>query len=65
MEKLLLKPAEVTEMLGIARSRVYEMLTRRELPSVRIGSSVRIPASALQQWIEERQVPARNIDPNE
>jgi excisionase family DNA binding protein len=62
MEKLLLKPAEVTEMLGIARSRVYEMLTRRELPSVRIGTSVRIPAAALQQWIDERQVPANSID---
>ncbi len=55
MDKLLFKPAEVTEILGIGRSRVYEMLACGELPSVRIGRSIRIPASALRQWVEECQ----------
>ena len=52
MEKLLLKPAEVTEILGICRSRIYEMLATGELPSVRIGRSLRIPVDALKEWVD-------------
>ncbi len=55
MEKLLLKPMEVTEALGISRARVYELIASKELPCVRIGRSVRVPAEALKHWIEDRQ----------
>ena len=55
MEKLLLKPAEVCETLGIGRTRIYEMLATGELPSVRLGRSVRIPVTALRQWIAGKQ----------
>jgi len=55
MERMLLKPVEVAEMLGIAKSRIYEMLAKGELPSLRIGRSVRVPVNALQKWIEARQ----------
>jgi len=55
MERLLLKPVEVTEMLGIGRSRIYEMLATGELPSVRIGRCIRIPVIALNEWINEHK----------
>ena len=55
MERLLLKPAEVTEVLGIGRSRIYEMLATGELPSIRIGRCIRIPAGALREWVADRQ----------
>ncbi len=58
MEKLLLKPMEAAEMLGIGRSRTYEMLAQGELPSIRIGRSVRIPVDALQLWIREQETGA-------
>ena len=55
MEKILLKPAEAAETLGIGRTRVYEMLASGELPSIRIGRSIRIPVNALNQWVENQQ----------
>ena len=55
MEKLLLKPNEVMEVLGIGRSMVYEMLASGDLPSVRVGRLIRVPSKALEEWIDERQ----------
>jgi excisionase family DNA binding protein len=53
MERLLLRPAEAAELLGISRSKTYEMLAAGELPSIRVRSSIRVPHQALVQWIEE------------
>ncbi len=54
MEKLLVRPSEAAEMLGLGRSKVYAMLASGELPSVRIGKSVRVPTEALRLWVQER-----------
>lgn len=62
MERLLLRPAEVTEILGMGRSRIYEMLATGELPSLRIGRCIRIPSDALKQWITKRQFENIKID---
>ena len=43
MEKLLLRPVEAAEVIGIGRSKVYELLSSGELPSIRVGASVRVP----------------------
>jgi excisionase family DNA binding protein len=51
MDRLLLRPAEAAEAIGIGRSKVYELLARGDLPSIRIGSSVRVPLDALRAWI--------------
>lgn len=62
MTRLLLRPTEVAETLGIARSRVYEMIRDSELPVVRIGAkSVRVPADALRAWVEERTTDAEHL----
>jgi excisionase family DNA binding protein len=54
VERIALRPAEVGETLGIGRSKVYELIQRRELPSVRIGGSIRVPLEALQAWIDRQ-----------
>jgi excisionase family DNA binding protein len=54
MEKLLVRPSEAAEMLGLGRSKVYAMLASGELPSVRIGKSVRVPTEALRRWVQEQ-----------
>jgi len=51
MERLLLRPVEAAEAIGIGRSKVYELLASGELPSIRIGGSVRVPVDALRAWI--------------
>ena len=52
MDRLLLRPVEVSELLGIGRSRAYELIASGILPSIRIGSSVRVPVEALRAWID-------------
>jgi excisionase family DNA binding protein len=54
MDKLLLRPVEAAEAIGIGRSKVYELIARGELPSVRIGASVRVPVDALRAWIAQQ-----------
>jgi excisionase family DNA binding protein len=49
--KLLLRPAEVAAALGLGRSKVYELIGRGVLPSIRIGGSVRVPVTELRSWI--------------
>jgi excisionase family DNA binding protein len=58
MDRILLRPIEAAEAIGIGRSKVYELLASGELPSIRIGGSVRVPVDALRAWIE-RQLEAR------
>lgn len=52
---LLLKPEEVAEALGIARTRVYLLLRAGEIRSVKIGKVRRIPVAALQAYVERLQ----------
>jgi excisionase family DNA binding protein len=54
MERMLLRPAEAAEAIGVSRSRMYELLASGELPSIRVGRTVRVPVAALQAWIAER-----------
>jgi len=54
MEKLLLRPAEAAEVIGVGRSKAYELIASGELPSVRIGGSVRVPVEKLREWIDRK-----------
>ena len=53
MEPILLKPIEVAQLLGVGRTKVYELIAAGKLPTVYLGPSVRVPADALRRWIEE------------
>jgi putative molybdopterin biosynthesis protein len=53
-EELLLKVDEVARRLSLARATVYLMISSGELPSFRKGRAVRVPARALEQWIERQ-----------
>lgn len=50
----LLKVKEVAEVLGLGKSKVYEMMQAGELPVVRIGTARRVPLLELQRWIQAR-----------
>jgi excisionase family DNA binding protein len=52
MEKLLLSPEEAAEVLGVGRSRVYDLMRTRQLPSVRIGKSRRVTVAAVHAYVE-------------
>lgn len=45
---------EVMAQLRISRSKVYELMATGELPSIKIGALRRVPAKALDRFIDER-----------
>ncbi|MFC1899621.1 helix-turn-helix domain-containing protein [Chloroflexota bacterium] len=55
MEKILLKPIEVAETLGIGRSLIYELIARKEIPSVRLGRCIRVRKDSLEQWLNNQE----------
>ena len=61
-KKLLLRPEEVGEALGLGRSQVYNMLRRNELPAIKIVRSVRTPVALLEQWVAERAAEPTRAD---
>ena len=52
MEPILLRVSEAGALLGISRSKAYELVAGRQIPSIRIGSSLRIPLAGLREWVE-------------
>jgi excisionase family DNA binding protein len=52
LERLLVKPEEAAAMLGIGRTRMYELLARREIPSRRIGRSRLIDPADVRAYAE-------------
>ena len=62
MERLLLKPSEAMELIAVGRSRIYEMLASGELPSIRVGRSIRIPVKALEEWVADSQEAAAGVE---
>jgi len=54
MEERLLKPAEVADILQVSRAMAYKLLNQGEIPSVRIGKSVRVRRADLERYINER-----------
>jgi excisionase family DNA binding protein len=52
ISKLLLTAEDVAHRLSVGRATAYELMASGVLPVVRIGRSVRVPAQALDKWIE-------------
>jgi excisionase family DNA binding protein len=52
--KIALRPARVAEILDISRSKAYQLIAAGDIPSVRIGSSIRVPADRLREWLEQK-----------
>ena len=53
-ERICYRPAEVGEAIGVSRARAYELIAQGVIPSIRIGSSIRVPVEALRAWIEQK-----------
>lgn len=53
VDPLLLTPLQAARMLGIGRSKLYELLAKGQLESVRIGNCRRVPAQALHNFLAE------------
>lgn len=52
--RLALRIAEFAEAVGVSRSKAYEMAARREIPTIRLGGSLRVPVDALEAWMARK-----------
>lgn len=55
MEALLYKPTDCQGILNLGRSKVYELIATKQLRSVRVGRAIRVPASALKEYVERQE----------
>jgi excisionase family DNA binding protein len=51
-DRILLRMAEAATVLGLGRSTVYQLVRQGELPFVKVGRAIRIPAQALDTWVD-------------
>ena len=49
---MLLTVREAAGLLRISRNLAYELVARGEIPSIRLGRVIRVPRTALDQWLE-------------
>lgn len=50
----LLDSREVSALLGIGRTKAFQMMARNELPVIRLGRCIRVPRAGLHDWIAEQ-----------
>ena len=54
VEPLLLTIPQVAAMLGLGRSKVYDLIREEGLPTAKFGTAVRVPAEELKVWLKRR-----------
>ena len=59
-DRLLLRPSEAAEVLGVGRSKLYELITDGVIPTVQVGHRMRVPVNALRAWIDAEISKARS-----
>ena len=52
-DKLVYSVTEIGELLGIGRSKAYELVRSGTIPSLRLGRRIVIPKLALSRFLEE------------
>ncbi len=51
--RLLLRPEEAARVLGLGRTKVYELMGSGTLRSVKVGNSRRISMTALDEFVDQ------------
>ena len=51
-ERPTMKPEDLCELLGMARSSIYQGIARGEIPSIRIGRRLFVPTAALRAMLQ-------------
>ena len=50
---LLLSVKQAATRLQLGINRTYELVRCGELPSITVGKTIRVPAQALEEWVQE------------
>ena len=58
-EDVIMTVPEVARHLKISKSKIYYLVSKKEIPHLKIGRNVRIRQADLQIWIEKRVIQLR------
>jgi excisionase family DNA binding protein len=53
MNRLLLSTVDVASLLDLSYFTTSKMIREGQLPSIKIGTNIRVPLRALEEWIEK------------
>lgn len=53
-ERILYRPAEMADAIGVSRARGYELIASGVIPSIKIGTSIRVPVDELRLWVKSQ-----------
>lgn len=53
-----LRPRDIADRLGLHRTTVYKLIKAGELPHIRIGEAVRVPAAAFHAYLDRQEAAA-------
>ena len=63
VDRLLYKPVEAAQAIGVSRSKMYDLMRSGQVPSIRVGGVLRVPVEGLrlgvEQQLAERTAPPR------
>lgn len=62
MECMLLTVEEVTAVLGVGKSSVYDLMRTKQLGSVKIGRLRRVPADELRRYVAQLAARADGVE---
>ena len=54
-EQVFISLNELQEILGIGRTKAYDLVASGELPAVRIGRMIRVDMRDLTDWLEQHK----------
>ncbi len=52
-EQLLYRPEQAAEIIGVGRSKIFELMATGQIASVQIGRSRRIPRESLERYVRD------------
>lgn len=53
-EKILISPMEAKEILGVSRTRIYNLLKTKDFPCFRLGNNIYVNRELLQTWADNQ-----------
>lgn len=54
-EPLTVRVPDAVRMIGVSRSRLYELLKTREIEHIKVGSSTLVLVQSLRDWVESKR----------
>lgn len=54
MAKLTLSIPEAAKVIGISRSKMYQLAKSKGFPTIQVGNRLLVSAKGLERWVEEQ-----------